>query len=117
MLSHLDKNIQKQNVQYKNLRKYKLGNVQFVEIEDSNVVVANMIAQRGIYGNKPLREDALKECLVKVAEYAINNQYSIHIPRIGCGLAGGKWRNIEPIIKDTLCDKDISVFVYDLKVN
>ena len=36
------------------------------------------------------------------------------MPRIGCGLAGGKWAKVEPIIERAtagLCD----VFVYDLK--
>lgn len=29
-------------------------------------------------------------------------------------LAGGKWELIEPLIVKTLCDRDISVVVYDL---
>lgn len=39
---------------------------------------------------------------------------SIHMPRIGCGLAGGKWEVIEQIIKEELIDKEIAVTVYDL---
>ena len=35
------------------------------------------------------------------------------MPRIGCGLAGGKWEEIEPIIIRQLCEKDIAVYVYD----
>ncbi len=38
---------------------------------------------------------------------------SIHMPRIDCGLAGGKWEKIEPIIEDTVLKADIDVFVYD----
>ena len=34
------------------------------------------------------------------------------MPRIGCGLAGGKWAVVEPIIQRAL--EDIPVFVYDL---
>jgi len=37
----------------------------------------------------------------------------VHMPRIGCGLAGGKWEKIEPIILSELIDKGINVFVYD----
>jgi hypothetical protein len=36
------------------------------------------------------------------------------MPRIGCGLAGGKWEEIEPIIKNTLCEKGVAVTIYDL---
>jgi hypothetical protein len=35
------------------------------------------------------------------------------MPRIGCGLAGGKWELIEPIIVRTLSEHDIAVTVYD----
>jgi hypothetical protein len=36
------------------------------------------------------------------------------LPRIGCGLAGGRWELIEPIIERTLRNNGIEVFVYDL---
>jgi hypothetical protein len=35
------------------------------------------------------------------------------MPRIGCGLAGGKWEMIEPIILRTLIANGIAVSVYD----
>jgi hypothetical protein len=35
------------------------------------------------------------------------------MPRIGCGLAGGKWELIEPIIIRTLCERSIVTTVYD----
>ena len=30
----------------------------------------------------------------------------------GCGLAGGKWDKIEPIVRDELLTHDIPVYVY-----
>jgi hypothetical protein len=36
------------------------------------------------------------------------------MPRIGCGLAGGKWETIEPILIKKLIEKGIKVTVYDL---
>jgi hypothetical protein len=30
-----------------------------------------------------------------------------------CGLAGGRWERIEPLIVQTLCEKDVAVTVYD----
>ena len=38
----------------------------------------------------------------------------VQMPRIGCGLAGGSWDEIEAIIEDTLLQKSIEVFVCDI---
>jgi hypothetical protein len=35
------------------------------------------------------------------------------MPRIGCGLAGGKWSKIEPLIDRTLIAHQIPTTVYD----
>lgn len=37
------------------------------------------------------------------------------MPRIGCGLAGGKWELIEPLIEETLLKNNIETIVYDFK--
>ena len=39
----------------------------------------------------------------------------IHMPRIGCGLAGGQWADIEKIIKDNLIAHEIETTVYDFE--
>ncbi|HWA29063.1 MAG TPA: hypothetical protein VG734_25660 [Lacunisphaera sp.] len=36
------------------------------------------------------------------------------MPRIGCGLAGGKWDMVEPIVVDELAALGVNVTVYDL---
>jgi hypothetical protein len=38
---------------------------------------------------------------------------SVHMPRIGCGLAGGRWERIEPLITRRLSEHGIAVTVYD----
>ena len=55
----------------------------------------------------------MKTCLQKVKARAIQLNASVHMPRIGCGLAGGKWEQIEIIIKEVFEDTDIEIFVYD----
>jgi hypothetical protein len=35
------------------------------------------------------------------------------MPRIGCGLAGGKWSRVEPLITERLVRRGIAVTVYD----
>ena len=61
----------------------------------------------------PLRYDAVQDCLKQLAVRALELEASVHMPRIGCGLAGGKWDKIEPIILEELIKKEIDVYVYD----
>lgn len=94
-----------------------LGAVQFVEVE-AGLTVANMVAQRGIRRKKggppPIRYDAVRTALEEVARFSRDHGASVHLPRIGCGLAGGRWEEVEPILQETLVDEGIPVSVYDL---
>ena len=37
---------------------------------------------------------------------------TVHMPKIGCGLAGGDWNRVEEIIKNTFINSNIEVYVY-----
>lgn len=95
---------------------FSLGQVQFVQVEPT-LWVANMVAQQGVrpnaQGEPPIRYAAVGEALAKAGDFAASMQASVHMPRIGCGLAGGTWPQIEPLIHDGLIAKNIDVFVYD----
>ncbi|GAA3537668.1 macro domain-containing protein [Streptomyces osmaniensis] len=94
---------------------FGLGAVQFVQVEPY-VWVANMVGQRGIRtGSKgvPVRYEAIDTALERLAEKAADLGASVHMPRIGCGLAGGKWSRVEPLITDRLVRRGIAVTVYD----
>jgi O-acetyl-ADP-ribose deacetylase (regulator of RNase III) len=94
---------------------FELGAVQFIQVE-RDLWVANMIGQQGMRekdGVPPIRYAAVWSGLQKVAEKAKELDASVHMPRIGCGLAGGDWTKIEPIIVETLCKKGVDVTVYD----
>jgi O-acetyl-ADP-ribose deacetylase (regulator of RNase III) len=72
-----------------------LGNVMFVPVEN-DIIVANMIGQHDIRpdktnGQPPIRYIAVRQALTKVNEMAKLIDATIHMPRIGCGLAGGSW--------------------------
>jgi O-acetyl-ADP-ribose deacetylase (regulator of RNase III) len=93
-----------------------LGVIQTVYITDSLYVV-NMIAQHGTVNKlnpQPLSYEALEMSLESLAQVAIQTGGSIHMPRIGCGLAGGDWSVVESIINRTLTLRDVEVIVYDL---
>jgi O-acetyl-ADP-ribose deacetylase (regulator of RNase III) len=95
------------------LGKWVLGDVQLVQVED-DIIVANMIAQDGIGIPNKERIDykALEKCLKIVAEYAKAMNAIIHMPKIGCGLGGGSWTQIESIIQTSM--HGLSVTVYEL---
>jgi O-acetyl-ADP-ribose deacetylase (regulator of RNase III) len=101
---------------FKTKENFMLGAVQFVQVS-ADLWVANMIGQHKIYkdenGQPPIRYEAVLTGLEKTAQFAMEKNASVHMPRIGCGLAGGTWDRIEPLIKDTLTRHNIPVTVYD----
>ena len=105
--------------EYRALKKngYLLGDIQVVPVT-TNITVVNMIAQHKYAGfDNPVavRYDALKDCLRKVALQTDVTDFSVHMPRIGCGLAGGTWDKVEPIIEAQLIKRAIAVTVYDFE--
>jgi O-acetyl-ADP-ribose deacetylase (regulator of RNase III) len=78
---------------------------------------ANMIGQHGIKTGRssgpPIRYEAVRSCLRDLASSALELAASVHMPRIGCGLAGGRWDRIEPLITSELVERGVPVAVYD----
>jgi O-acetyl-ADP-ribose deacetylase (regulator of RNase III) len=75
-----------------------------------------MIAQRDVRRRgriPPIRYSAVRRGLQQVADFAREHGAAVQMPRIGCGLAGGQWEEIEPIIQDTLGKGGIEVIVCD----
>ena len=107
-----------------------LGSICICVVEE-DICVVNMIAQDGIVSNThsraetvyskngvpPIRYDALEESLKLVANSFSNyvEKTSFHMPRIGCGLAKGKWEIVENLITKYLVNRGYLVCVYDLK--
>ena len=95
---------------------FGLGRVQFVDVEPE-LWVANVVGQHGIMaknGVPPVRYDATGRGLEEVARFAAARGAAVHMPRIGCGLAGGSWDRVEPLIEGTLIAAGVETFVYDL---
>jgi len=104
---------------YREQKNYVLGKIMVIRVEE-DICVVNMIAQHDVKPMKdsegniipPIRYDALKECLKTVNDIAVRTGATIHAPRFGAGLAGGKWSEIEKIIKEVVT---VDVTIYDLK--
>lgn len=79
-----------------------IGEVQFVDVEPG-IVVANCFTQDqyGYDGAQYAKLDGILNALHEVAAYdaLVTGLDVIHIPRIGCGLGGLDWRDLEPQLK------------------
>jgi O-acetyl-ADP-ribose deacetylase (regulator of RNase III) len=96
---------------------FALGAVQFVQVEPY-IWVANLIGQHGTKtgsSGPPVRYEAIATGLACVAKKALELGASVHMPRIGCGLAGGEWSKVEPLIEQHLCGAGVAVTVYDFE--
>ncbi|MFE9426827.1 macro domain-containing protein [Kitasatospora sp. NPDC006697] len=95
---------------------FGLGAMQLVQVE-REVWVANLVGQRGIRTGRssgvPVRYEAIDRALDRLAGPVLDLGASVHLPRIGCGLAGGRWERIEPLLLDRLAGRGIEVTVYD----
>ncbi|WP_236242179.1 macro domain-containing protein [Streptomyces sp. CC228A] len=106
---------------------FRLGAVQLVQV-DPHVWVANMVGQHGIRtragtrtdsgtepadSGPPIRYEAVGGALHTLAEHALRLHASVHMPRIGCGLAGGTWDRVEPLVVEALGARGIRTVVYD----
>lgn len=95
-----------------------LGAMQLVPVAD-DISVANIIGQEGLGssgGKIPIRYEAIGKGFRFISSYATQNpeqKLSVHMPRIGCGLAGGSWSQIEPLIDEHFVMNNIPVTVYD----
>lgn len=97
------------------LGNHQLGNTHFYG-GDGHLTLASMVAQRG-YGKSAeprISYPALESCLQSVQERATAAAASVHMPRIGCGQAGGRWDAVSELIDNTLVRNGVQVTVYDL---
>lgn len=94
---------------------FALGAVRVIQVKP-DTWVANMIGQHGTRtgrsGTPPVRYEAIATCLTSVAGHAEELGASVHMPRIGCGLAGGEWSMVEALVEGALLG--VAVYVYDL---
>lgn len=102
---------------------WELGQVQFSETENKNVIVANMIGQRSPGGYvlcgkvfPPINMESVEECIIRVADFCQKTGVkNIVAPKFGSLRAGGNWEDIEKLILQWWCGKGINVTVYEYK--
>ena len=103
-------------LEYRKLRSpITLGSIQMVEV-DSDLWVCNLVGQDHIRpkgGIPPIRYEAFRKGFKALAIEACSRSATIHMPRMGCALAGGSWKIVELLIDDELVDEGLDVTVYD----
>jgi O-acetyl-ADP-ribose deacetylase (regulator of RNase III) len=98
---------------------FELGQVQFVQVLPT-LEVANLIGQHDIARNNrpadqpPVRYEAIRTGLARVRERSKRKQATLHMPRIGAGVAGGDWTVIGRLIRDELVAHGLETTVCDL---
>ena len=94
----------------------KLGNTHFFKVR-ADLSLVSLVAQHG-FGKAArgprLRYGALFSALEKVADAALEQSATVHMPRIGAGEAGGDWNIIDGILREVLISRGIKITIYDL---
>jgi len=91
-----------------------LGSTNLVQV-DKEIFVFQMLAQKGLFAKGdeiPLRYKELRQCLIQLRKIALENNFSVHMPAIGAGQAGGDWEIIIGMIHDELINFEIKVNIY-----
>lgn len=91
---------------------FMLGEV-FTTTVSNDLYIFNILAQKafGFKNIPPIRYEALRECLIKINDFAKNNLDYIIGPRIGAKRSGGDWKIISKMIEKYV---EIPVVIYDL---
>jgi len=81
-----------------------LGNISIYGV-DENLIIINALTQFYCGNDKSIRYvsyDAMYDAFLGVKVIAEKTALPVHFPLIGCGLANGDWKIVEPIIESAL---------------
>ena len=99
--------------QYLSLDEHVLGTCQFVPYDGRIWVNAHTQQNKGYDGKQYADLNAVAYCLVEIDNYMHENGLnSIAMPKIGCGLGGLQWDDVEILVAGIL--EDYEVYIYEL---
>lgn len=93
----------------------KLGIFSHSFNRDYEIYIFNLYTQYHFKGYNNINYQALENAFNCLNKFCIEQQITdeiLGIPKIGAGLAGGNWNEIEPIINETTPNLNIIVFLY-----
>lgn len=111
----------------KTFLKNNLGHSQFIKVYEEpkykhKLYFVNMISQNGIRSpsnNRPLNYAALARSMLQLVQFINQNkseQFEIHAPKFGSGLAGGNWSFISCLIEDIWSKQTVFIYDYNKKL-
>jgi hypothetical protein len=97
---------------------FDLGEIQFIQVGEQTAV-CNIFSQRGLKSNdiqRPFDINLFKECLSKLQEqiHGSKKRISLHFPKVGCGLGGSVWAEVEPVMFAYFQPMDYPCYIYSL---
>ena len=87
----------------------QLGSIITVTMEPSQLVIVHAMTQNG-FGKDNRRYvsyTAIMDCMLQVRLLAESTGLEVHMPKIGAGLGGGAWCDIEQILMKTIIDATV----------
>lgn len=98
---------------------FELGQIQRVKVEDDisviNIIGQHRTGERVIAGVSipPIDYRSVREGFARIKELYQESKFTLCCPRLGCGLAMGKWSKIVRLLDEVFDDTDIEIVVYD----
>lgn len=92
--------------------KEKLGTIDMAKrrsLSGKDLWVVNAYTQ--YHPGKDLRIEALRKCMQEINKTFPGKH--IGLPLIGCGIAGGNWKEVSLIIKEELKDMNVTIVIYN----
>ena len=88
----------------------RLGDLTYSHNHLGRFIIVNLYSQYD--GGANLDYSALELSLRKLSMIFTKGS-KIGLPLIGCGIAGGDWEKVKPIIQRVLSDFDVTIVIYD----
>ncbi|MDR2964192.1 MAG: macro domain-containing protein [Treponema sp.] len=91
-----------------------LGQCQLVELNSGKGFIANLFGQQGVGPGRATDYDGLQKALGNLAnQMREKGLTSVAFPyKLGCGLAGGDWKVVEPMITKLFSEFDTTIVEY-----
>lgn len=86
----------------------KAGTILPVDVEDGTVV--NAYTQ--VYAGPAAELGLIKSAMWKVRALYVHEDVRIGIPRIGCGIGGLRWEDVEPVMLEEFDGLDVTLVEY-----
>ena len=117
-IKNLFPNVRDEYLKYHENNGWQLGDVQLVKAEnkevigDKKLIIANCATQINYYPREILNADysAIETICYKLKDYCKQEELTLALPRIGCGLAGGDWEIVKAIYEKVFDDFHVKVY-------